>query len=128
MIAYIILFIVFSVIGWVIDSAYRSIVDKKWSSGYLVPLFAPIYGFGGLSLVLIFKYVQVHPMIQILLGTIALVIIEFIGGILNLYLLKRRLWDYRKNRYNILGHVDLKHSFYWLILSIIMRIVFGYMF
>lgn len=129
MIHYIVLFIIFSIIGWFIDSAYRSIIDKKGASRIITYSFfsSPLYGIGGLSLVLLFTYLRTNFIIQILLATIILTFIEFLGGLFYTHIFKRRLWDYSKNRFNFLGHIDLLHSFYWLILSILMRIFLSYL-
>ena len=45
---YLIEFLIFLFIGWVIDSAYRSVASSKLrNSGYFKGPFCPIYGFGG---------------------------------------------------------------------------------
>lgn len=126
MISYFILFIAFAVIGWAMDSAYRSIEERRWTSGTLVPFFSPIYGFGGLTLVMIFKYLQINFFVQVIVAAIALIVVELLGGLFCAHVLKRRLWDYSDSRYNFQGHIDLLHSFYWLVLSALMRIILAY--
>jgi uncharacterized membrane protein len=121
------LFIIFSFIGWIIDSAYRSIIEeKKWTSRTVIPLFAPIYGFGGISLVIIFTYLKINPVLQVIIGAMGLTLIEYIGGVICTKILKKKLWDYSKSRYNIHGHVDAIHAIYWVILSVVMRIIMRY--
>ncbi len=117
---YLFLFLAFSVIGWLIDSGYRSLMHKKWlRSGYFRGPFCPIYGVGGLSLVVLFKHIAFMPYpILFTVATIALILVEFIGGILCEKILKVKLWDYSSSKYHLWGHVDLLHSLYWAMLAI----------
>jgi uncharacterized membrane protein len=123
MLNYLLIFIVFGFIGWVIDTSYRSITLRKYYSGTLIPLFSPIYGFGALVLVLLFTYLQAHIIVQIIAAGLLLTILELLGGIYCVKILRRKLWDYSKNKWNYKGYIDALHSFYWLILAFIFRIV-----
>lgn len=118
---YILEFLIFSFIGWFIDSAYRSIYDKKLvSAGYLRGPICPIYGFGGLVLVFVLKYLNFLSLVPLLLlASLAMILVEYIGGIFSEKALKVRLWDYSKTTFHLGGHIDLLHSFYWLVLVIL---------
>ena len=123
---YVLLFIVFSFIGWIIDSSYRSIVLKKWiNAGYFRGPVCPVYGFGGLLLVIMFKiFSSMDIYLLILLSSIGMVVIEYFAGAFSVKFLKVTLWDYSKARFNLHGHVDLVHSFYWIILVLIFYYAF----
>lgn len=110
-------FLFFSFLGWAIDSGYRSYQERKWiNAGYFQGPVCPIYGFGALTLIFIFKYFSDLPhLILIFLGTTALILVEFMGGLFSETVLKVKLWDYSSSRFNWRGHIDLLHSFYWLI-------------
>lgn len=113
-------FILFSFVGWIIDSGYRSIIEKRWiNAGYFPGPFCPIYGVGGVVLVFIFKLMVGMPVyMQLIIGSIAMILVEYIGGIFSEKVLNVRLWDYSKTTFNIGGHIDLLHSFYWVLLVI----------
>lgn len=51
------------------------------------------------------------------LSAIIITFIEFVSGcILNIWL-GLNIWDYTDEPFNILGQINLKHSFYWFLLS-----------
>ncbi len=124
---YIGLFVVFGILGWIADTAYRSVIRKRYFSGTLFPFFAPIYGFGGVGLVLLYTYVPVHPLVQILLGGALSTLVEYLGGVFCVKVLGRRLWDYSGHRWHYEGHISALHAFYWVLASALVRVVFPYL-
>ncbi len=114
-------FLFSSMIGWAIDSGYRSLMERRWvNAGYFIGPFCPIYGFGGLLLLLMVSYISDMPfLMRCLFYFVGMSAVEFIGGIFTTKVLKVRLWDYSHAPFNIMGHVDLLHSFYWLILALL---------
>jgi len=119
---YIIYFLFFSMIGWILDSAYSSFDKKRFiNSGYFweLPL-CPIYGFGGVALILLATYLQRYPfVITIIISALALTLIEYIGGVFCVIVLKERLWDYSHRKWNLHGHIDVFHGICWILLTII---------
>lgn len=105
-------------LGWVIDTSYRSLVEKKYAPGTWLPFIAPIYGFGGLALFSTTANLNLPSWIEILAIWIIFIKIELIGGIFCEKVIGRKLWDYSKNKFNFKGHIDLIHSIYWLILAV----------
>ena len=95
-IIYIIEFFIFSFIGWIIDSGYRTFQDKKLvNAGYFRGPFCPIYGLGGLTLLFLFKYLNfLNSLWVIIIASLAMVLVEYIGGIFSVKILKVNLWDY----------------------------------
>lgn len=119
------IFLLFCVIGWVIEVIYRSSANKHFvNPGFMVGICLPIYGFGGLILYLIFKInmgissIYLDVFLKVLIAAIILTAIEFIGGFISLKVYHNRLWDYRDKKFNIMGLVCPKFSFYWAILSL----------
>jgi uncharacterized membrane protein len=119
--SFLIFFIFATIIGWIIDSGYRSFMERRWvNAGYFIGPFCPIYGFGGLLLLVMVSYISGMPLlIRCIFYFIGMTMVEFMGGIFTTKVLKVRLWDYSHAPFNILGHVDLLHSFYWLLLAIV---------
>ena len=96
-------YIIYSFIGWVLESLYKSILQKKLvNSGFLAGPFCPIYGYGALIMYLSLKDVTSN----------------IVGLFLEL-VFKTKYWDYSNNKFNIDGRVCLLNSFYWGILGII---------
>jgi uncharacterized membrane protein len=113
-------FLLFSFLGWIIESTFCSISQKRFfNAGYFTEMPCSfIFGFGGVILYFLVQYLYSYPWyIVILLGTLAMILVEYIGGILCISLLSERLWDYSKNKYNLHGHIDMFHSFCWLLIT-----------
>ncbi|MGI5898086.1 MAG: putative ABC transporter permease [Candidatus Dojkabacteria bacterium] len=120
MIVYILIFILFSFLGWIIDTTYSSIfIHKKFQpSGYYknIPL-CPIYGIGGIIIFQIFsKLINYDAVVVILVTTIFVIALEYLGGVFCVRFLNERLWDYSNRKFNLHGHIDLLDSFFWLVL------------
>ncbi|MDO8510759.1 MAG: putative ABC transporter permease [Nanoarchaeota archaeon] len=113
-------FLIFSFIGGILDLLYNFATERKWSNtGYFKAPFCPIYGFGGLVLIFLFKILQpLSPVVQILIASLALVAVEYVGGIFTERVLKLKLWDYSASRFHLQGYIHPLHSFYWLVLAI----------
>lgn len=113
-------FLIFSFLGWVIDSGYRSFTERQWiNAGYFKGPFCPIYGLGALILVFIFKNLAGLPAaLLIIIASLSLVLVEYIGGVFTEKVLKLKLWDYSSSKFHLGGRIDILHSFYWFLLAV----------
>lgn len=114
-------FVFYGWIGWVIDSGYRSLVDRKWvRGGFSFLPFAPSYGFGAVVLLAVAPAVLRLPVpVQwVVLGMI-FGVYEYCCGRIAVLVMKRRLWDYSGGRFHVHGHTDLLHAAYWATLALI---------
>ena len=118
--SFIIFFLLGTMAGWILDSGYRSLVDRKWTNaGYFIGPFCPIYGFGGIMLLFLVSVFNGYPLlVRCVIYFVAMTMVELIGGLFSTYILKVKLWDYSDAPFNLFGQVDLLHSFYWLILAL----------
>ncbi len=121
---YLLEFLFFSVVGGIIDLIYNQITEGEWSNtGYFQAPFCPIYGVGGVVLVLLYEIFPHFSLFAItLLGTMAMVLVEYLGGIFTEKILQVRVWNYSSSRFNYQGHIDILHSGYWLLLVILFYI------
>jgi len=119
-------FFLFSFAGWIIDSADRTIeTGKLTNAGFFRGPICPIYGVGGLLLMFFLKtFSGLNEYLLIFSATLAMVLVEYAGGIYCEKVLQIKLWDYSSSRLNIGGYIDLKHSVYWLILVSIFYYLF----
>jgi len=116
-------FFLYSFLGWIIDTTYRSFVDSAFAPGpYLHPLpFTPMYGFGALLILLTYPSVKSLPLWQLFFFyAISLSFFEYMGAIFSLSILGVRLWDYSDGFLNIQGHTDLLHGLAWGALALLM--------
>jgi len=117
-------FILYSFLGWILDTCYSSLVEGQLEFGGMfksfflpVPL-APIYGFGALTLIGFKKFLESrgHASLLFLSGLI-LSAVEYFGGLFTVSVLQHRAWDYSQNFTNLGGHIDLWHGFLWMLLG-----------
>ena len=88
-------FIIYSFLGWLIESVYKSIFEKKIiNSGFLHGPFCPIYGMGAIIMYLILQDFKGNPLVIFILGFVVLSIWEYIVGVLLEKLFKTQYWDY----------------------------------
>ena len=113
-------FLIFSFIGGILDLLYNFATERKWSNtGYFKAPFCPIYGFGGLVLIFLFKILTfLSPAVQIIIAASVMVVGEYVGGIFTEKVLRLKLWDYSASRFHLHGYIHPLHSFYWLVLTI----------
>jgi len=113
-------FFIYSFIGWVLESTYKSILQKKVvNSGFLLGPFCPIYGFGALIMYFSLKDLTNNIIVLFLFGLIVLSIFEYVVGLFLEIVFKTKYWDYSKNKFNIQGKVCLKNSLYWGALGVV---------
>ena len=119
-------FITFGVLGWGIDTLYRSITERKYHPGTYIPFFSIIYATGGIALITFFRYSTIGIPAEIIIGGTAMTTLELTGGILSTRILKKRLWNYSKNPFNFKGHIDLIHTLYWFMLTAALRLIYAF--
>ncbi|HLD79483.1 MAG TPA: putative ABC transporter permease [Candidatus Nanoarchaeia archaeon] len=118
-------FLLFSFIGGILDLLYNFVTERKWSNtGYFKAPFCPIYGVGALILIFVFKmFAFLSPFYVIMVGSVAMIVLEYVGGIFTERILKLKLWDYSASRFHLHGYIHPLHSFYWLVLTIVFYFV-----
>ena len=70
-------FLIYSFIGWLLESTYKSVLQKKIiNSGFLHGPICPIYGYGAMIMYLSLKDVTDNIFILFLFGLIVLSVFE----------------------------------------------------
>lgn len=119
------LFVVGSLIGWIIELFFRRFVSqKKWMNpGFLTGPYLPIYGFGVLVLYGVSNLSLGIPnqvldvIIHILIIGVGMTLIEFIAGLIFIKGFKVKLWDYSNRKGNIMGIICPSFSLIWLVVG-----------
>lgn len=116
----IIYFTLFSIGGWICETIYCTIVDKKLAyRGFLNGPVCPVYGFGGLAVVYLLAPFQYNIVLLFIMGMIVATIIEYITSYILEMIFHTRWWDYSSYPLNINGRVCLPYSIMFGILSIV---------
>ncbi len=125
------LFFIGSVVGWVIELFFRRFIstanpERKWiNPGFCVGPYIPLYGVG---LCLLFLVAMTEPFLPSLppvgrklllfaVMAVLMTLIEYITGLLCLYVLKVRLWDYSSEWGSLQGIICPKFSVIWAALG-----------
>ena len=107
-------FIVYSVLGWAIESVYMSLCNRKLTNrGFAKSPFCPIYGFGA-----VIGYIVLHPLDGnlfrlYLIGAVMATVFEFLVGQLMLKIFGEVWWDYNNKPCNYKGIVCLESTIAW---------------
>lgn len=114
-------FPLFSILGWILEVAYRSVRDRKFvNPGLLRGPYLPLYGAGALTLMVAVSWLQGSPFVtRVLVYFFITTTLELSSGFIARYFFNVTLWDYSDQSFNYKGHVCLKFSIYWVLLSLV---------
>ena len=116
----IIYFITYSFLGWVMESIFRSISERKIiNTGFLKGPFCPIYGVGAIIMLLFLKKFADNLAVLFIVSVVVLTIWEYLVGVLLEKLFHTKYWDYSKNKFNFQGRICLTNSIFWGILGVV---------
>lgn len=108
-------------VGWCIESTYVSIHQKRLvNRGFMRGPFLPLYGSGGIMMLVVSMPFQEHLILVYIAGCIGATILEYVTGVTMEALFKVRYWDYSDKRFNFQGHICLGNSLAWGLLTILM--------
>ena len=113
-------FIIYSFLGWCLESIYKTILSKKpINSGFLYGPFCPMYGIGAILMLGLSKASN-NVFIIFILSFLVFSIWEYIVAVVLEKAFKTKYWDYSDLKFNIQGRVCLKNSIYWGILGVLL--------
>ena len=104
-------FFIYSIIGWIIESIYVSIKEKKFvDRGFLIGPYCPIYGLGALGMILYLEQYKNNIITVFFLSVIICSILEYITSYIMEKIFNARWWDYSKENFNLNGRICGKNS------------------
>lgn len=107
-------FILYSFLGWVVESLYMSLCNRKWTNrGFAFGPFCPIYGFGGVVGSLLMKPLSGHLIWLYLAGAVVATAFEYLVGMLMQRTLHEVWWDYHEKPFNYKGIICLESTLAW---------------
>lgn len=113
-------FITYSFLGWIMESIFRSICERKIiNTGFLKGPFCPIYGIGAIIMIVFLKGFSNNLVLLFIIATIVLTLWEYIVGVLLEKLFHTKYWDYSNHKFNFQGRICLMNSIFWGILGIV---------
>jgi uncharacterized membrane protein len=118
-------FFVYSFLGWMWESCYVSVKEKRWvNRGFVTGPLCTIYGCGALSVYLLLWPYKGNFFSLYLGGFFVATILEYFTAWLMEKLFHASWWDYSKQPFNIKGRICLGSSLGWGFFTIILFYVF----
>lgn len=103
------LFIIYSIIGWIIEVLNFLITDKKFvDRGFLIGPYCPIYGCGAVLMTLCLKRYVNDPAVLFLVAVFICSVLEYFTSLFMELIFKTRWWDYSNKKFNINGRICLE--------------------
>ena len=113
-------FIIYSVLGWFVESAYMSFCNHRLTNrGFAKGPFCPIYGFGAVIGYLVLNPLSGHYVTLYLTGAFLATTFEYLVGIMMQKLLGEVWWDYTEKPMNYKGIICFESTIAWGFYAII---------
>lgn len=120
-------FFIYSIIGFIFEVVVSLLKKVKIGSGILYGPWTPIYGIGAVLVIIIYKlltkYLHFNKIIEVIIFliiiTIILTILEYLGGVIIEKIFKVAFWDYSKFKYHIGKYIALEISLVWAVGALI---------
>lgn len=118
-------FLVYSILGWMVESIYMSFCNRRWTNrGFVKGPFCPIYGFGALGVYFLLRPFDGHYIALYILGALIATFFEFLVAKVMQHLFGAVWWDYEDKPFNYQGIVCLESTLAWGLYTILM---FGFL-
>ena len=106
---YFILFLIYSIIGWVMEVIFTLFKDKTLvNRGFLIGPYCPIYGCGCVLIILLLKRYSNDFFVLFIMSMVVCSIFEYLTSYIMEKLFKARWWDYSDRKFNINGRICLE--------------------
>lgn len=108
-------FVVYSIAGWIIEVIFHAVVKGVIvNRGFLNGPVCPVYGFGMISVILIYNLVgSDNTLIVFIEGVVFTTLIELVAGFILDKCFHARWWDYSKMPLNLNGYICVGFSIIW---------------
>lgn len=107
-------FVVYSMLGWLVESIYMSFCNKKLTNrGFAKGPFCPIYGFGAVACYLLLSPLKGQYVKLYFIGAVLATIFEYLVGRCMIRLFGELWWDYNEKPFNYQGIICLESTIAW---------------
>ncbi|MBO6015951.1 MAG: putative ABC transporter permease [Lachnospiraceae bacterium] len=114
------IFIMYSMMGWLIETIYISICDRKLTNrGFAASPLCPIYGFGGLLGYMVLHPLAEHKFVLYVTGALLATAFEFLVAKLMEKTLGDVWWDYSEKPFNYQGVICVESTLAWGLYAVV---------
>lgn len=111
----------YSVMGWIWESSYVSIKEKKLvNRGFVTGPVCTIYGVGAVSVYLVLRPLEGHIVVLYFWGVLVATLLEYLTAVIMEKMFHTSWWDYSNNKWNFQGRICLGSSVAWGFFTLIM--------
>lgn len=113
------LFFIFCNIGWVIESTIESLYRRSFvNRGFLKGPYIPIYGFGGMTILMCCMPFESNGFVVYLVGVLSCTALEYFVGWVMETIFQKQFWDYSMLKFTYKNRISLIPSLFWGLLSL----------
>ena len=114
------LFFFYSFFGWIFETIYVSVHEKHFvNRGFMRGPFLPLYGCGGIMMLLASKPFYDNVVLVFISGCIGATALEYVTAVLMEALFKVRYWDYSHKKIHFQGRISLESSLCWGVCTVV---------
>ncbi len=107
-------FLLYSMLGWLVESIYMSFCNKRLTNrGFVRGPICPIYGVGFLGAYFLFKPISHNWLLLYVVGCISATALEFVVAKVMMKTLGAVWWDYKDKPFNYQGILCLESTLAW---------------
>lgn len=107
-------FLIYSMLGWLVESIYMSVCNRKLTNrGFVRGPICPIYGVGALTVYFLLRPVCHNLYLLYFLGCLVPTLLEYATARLMLRIFGEVWWDYSEKPFNYKGILCLESTVAW---------------
>lgn len=114
------LFFFYSFFGWIFETIYVSVHEGHFvNRGFIRGPFLPLYGCGGIMMLLASKPFYENVVLVFISGCIGATALEYITAVVMEALFKVRYWDYSHKKIHFQGRISLESTLAWGLCTVV---------
>ncbi len=114
------LFFFYSFFGWIFETIYVSVHEGHFvNRGFIRGPFLPLYGCGGIMMLLASKPFYENIVLVFISGCIGATALEYITAVVMEALFKVRYWDYSHKKIHFQGRISLESTLAWGLCTVV---------
>lgn len=114
------LFFFYSFFGWIFETIYVSVHEGHFvNRGFIRGPFLPLYGCGGIMMLLASKPFYENIVLVFISGCIGATALEYVTAVVMEALFKVRYWDYSHKKFHFQGRISLESTLAWGLCTVV---------
>ena len=107
-------FLIYSMLGWLVESIYMSVCNRKLTNrGFMLGPMCPIYGVGALTVYFLLRPVCHNIFLLYFSGALVATSLEYVTAKIMLRIFGEVWWDYSQKPFNYKGILCLESTIAW---------------